>query len=100
MQIELPDDLNLRLKHLAEKGQDIDALVCEAIETRLSMQERIEQNLEGWTDEELRAEIQKGLADLTGGSYTEHDESSLHDFFEDIKARGRKTLEARKQRPN
>ena len=60
------------------------------------MEQQIERNLEGWTDEELRAEIQKGLDDLGNGKYTEHDESSLHEFFEDIKARGRKRLEAQK----
>lgn len=100
MQIELPDDLNSRLKHLAEKGQDVDTLVREAIETRLAMEEQIERNLEGWTDEELRAEIQGGLDDLASGNYTDHDETSLHEFFEDIKARGRKHLEAQKQHPN
>jgi predicted transcriptional regulator len=59
--IELPDDLTRRLERLASKGQDINTLVREAIETRLAIEEQIEKNLEGWSEEELRAAIQEGL---------------------------------------
>jgi Ribbon-helix-helix protein, copG family len=41
MPIEIPDDLNRRLEQLAkETGQDVGALVCEAIEQRLALEER------------------------------------------------------------
>ena len=47
------------------------------------------------TEEALRAEIQQGLDDLASGRYTEHDETALADFFEDIKTRGRAHLAKR-----
>jgi predicted transcriptional regulator len=47
---------------------------------------------DGRTEEALRAEIQQGLDDLASGRYTEHDEATLTDFFEDVKARGRAHL--------
>lgn len=53
-----------------------------------------------WTEKELRAEVQKGLDDLERGDYTEYDETTLHELFESVKARGRERLEARNQRPN
>jgi hypothetical protein len=41
MNIDIPDDLNRRLEQLAKgTGQDVDALVCEAIEQRLALEER------------------------------------------------------------
>ena len=44
------------------------------------------------TEEALRTEIQQGLDDLANGRYTEHDETALADFFEDIKTRCRAHL--------
>ena len=41
MSIEIPDDLNRRLTKVAHiMGQDVGALVCEAIEQRLAIEER------------------------------------------------------------
>ena len=41
MPIDIPDDLNRRLEQLAKgTGQDIGALVCEALEQRLALEER------------------------------------------------------------
>jgi predicted transcriptional regulator len=41
MPIEIPDDLHRRLEQLAKgTGQDVGALVCEAIEQRLALEER------------------------------------------------------------
>jgi predicted transcriptional regulator len=41
MHIDIPDDLNRRLEQLAKgTGRDVDALVCEAIEQRLALEER------------------------------------------------------------
>jgi hypothetical protein len=41
MRIDIPDDLNRRLEQLAKgMGQDIDALVCEAIEQHLAREEQ------------------------------------------------------------
>ena len=58
MHIDIPEDLHTRLRHLAqESGQDLDELLREAIEARLAVQERAAANLEGWTQEELRAAI-------------------------------------------
>jgi Arc/MetJ-type ribon-helix-helix transcriptional regulator len=63
MHIDIPEDLHTRLRHLAqESGQDLDELLREAIEARLAVQERAAENLEGWTQEELRAAINEGLA--------------------------------------
>ena len=40
MHIDIPDDLNRRLEQLARgTGQDVGALVCEAIEQRLAREE-------------------------------------------------------------
>ena len=40
MHIDIPDDLNRRLEQLAKgTGQNVDALVCEAIEQRLALEE-------------------------------------------------------------
>lgn len=57
--------------------------MCEAIEARLAMEEQVAQNLEGWTQEELRAALQAGLNSGPGRPF---DES----LVEAIKARGRK----------
>jgi hypothetical protein len=63
MHIDIPKDLYTRLRHLAqETGQDLDELLREAIEARLAVQERAAKNLEGWTQEELRAAIDEGIA--------------------------------------
>jgi Arc/MetJ-type ribon-helix-helix transcriptional regulator len=63
MHIDIPEDLHTRLRHLAqESGQDLDELLREAIEARLAVQERAAENLEGWTQEELRAAIDEGIA--------------------------------------
>jgi Ribbon-helix-helix protein, copG family len=41
MSIEIPDDLHRRLEQLAQgTGQDVSALVCEAIEQRLALEVR------------------------------------------------------------
>jgi predicted transcriptional regulator len=41
MNIHIPDDLNSRLEQLAKgTGQDVGALVCEAIEQRLAREEQ------------------------------------------------------------
>jgi predicted transcriptional regulator len=40
MHIDIPDDLSRRLEQLAKgTGQDVGALVCEAIEQRLALEE-------------------------------------------------------------
>ena len=63
MHIDIPEDLHTRLRHLAqETGQDLDELLREAIEARLAVQERAAENLGGWTQEELRAAINEGIA--------------------------------------
>jgi predicted transcriptional regulator len=99
MDIQLPDDLKRRLEQYAlGTGQDISAVVREAIETRLTIAEQSSKNLDGWTEDALRVEIQLGLDDLASGRYTEHDETTLADFFEDIKTRGRAQLDALKPR--
>ena len=41
MPIEIPDDLRRRLEQLAQgTGQDVSALVCQAIEQRLALEAR------------------------------------------------------------
>jgi Arc/MetJ-type ribon-helix-helix transcriptional regulator len=63
MHVDIPEDLHHRLSHLAQDtGQEIDELLREAIEARLAMQEQAAKNLEGWTQEALRAAIEEGLA--------------------------------------
>jgi hypothetical protein len=47
MHIDIPDDLNRRLEQLAKgTGQDVGALVCEAIEQRLAREEAQSRPLE------------------------------------------------------
>src|SRR4029453_6245006 len=97
MDIQLQDDLKRRLEKYAQgTGQDVSAVVREAIETRLTIAEQSSKNLDGWTEDALRAEIQQGLDDLANGRYTEHDETTLAELFEDIKTRGRADLDALK----
>jgi predicted transcriptional regulator len=63
MHIDIPEDLHHRLQHLAQHtGQELDELLREAIEARLALQEQAAKNLEGWTQEALRAAIEEGLA--------------------------------------
>ena len=42
--------------------------------------------------EALRKDIQKGIDSIERGEYTVYDENTLADFFEGIKAEGRKRL--------
>jgi len=46
----------------------------------------------------LKADIQEGLDQIERGEYTEHDDASLKDMFEDIKTRGRKRLAEQKRK--
>ena len=51
MHIDIPDELNRRLQQLAKGiGQDVSALVCEAIERHLAVAERKKrsQEAEAW----------------------------------------------------
>ncbi len=47
------------------------------------------------TTEYLRREMQVGLDELDRGEYVEFDEVSLKEFFEQVKAEGRRDLEGR-----
>jgi putative addiction module CopG family antidote len=47
------------------------------------------------TTEYLRREMQVGLDELDCGEYVEFDEVSLKEFFEQVKAEGRKDLQDR-----
>ncbi len=49
------------------------------------------------TTEYLRGEMQVGLDELDRGEYEEFDEHSLKEFFDRVKAEGRKELEARQK---
>lgn len=92
VQIDIPEDLKIRLQHLAqETGQGVDALVCEAIEARLVLQAQVAANLEGWTPEALRAAIREGLDSGPGRLF----DASV---VADIKARGRERLAAQQDR--
>jgi predicted transcriptional regulator len=63
MHLDIPEDLHHRLQHLAQDtGKDIEDLLRQAIETGLAVQEQAAKHLEGWTQEELRAAIEEGLA--------------------------------------
>lgn len=42
--------------------------------------------------EELRKQVAVGIEQLDRGEYTEYDEDSLNQMFEDVKIRGRKRL--------
>jgi hypothetical protein len=53
--------------------------------------ERDEEKLKTLKLERLRRKIAIGIEQLENGQYTEYDEESLSAFFEDIKARGRKS---------
>jgi predicted transcriptional regulator len=99
MHIEIPDDLTRRLAQCAQgAGQDIDAVIQEALEARVTLEEQSAKNLDGWTEEALQAEIQEGLDDLEHGQYTDYDDASLAKLFEDVKRRGRERLQALKNR--
>jgi predicted transcriptional regulator len=99
MHIEISEGLTRRLEQCArETGQDIDAVIQEALEARVTLEEQSVRNLDGWTDEALRAELQEGIDDLACGQYTEYDDSSLPQLFEEIKKRGRERLKAIKNR--
>jgi hypothetical protein len=63
MHLDIPEDLHHRLQYLAqETGKAIEDLLREAIEIGLAVQEHAAKNLEGWTQEALRAAIEEGLA--------------------------------------
>jgi predicted DNA-binding protein len=63
MHIDIPDDLQKRLRHLAwETGKEFNEFLREAVEARLAVQERAAKNLEGWTQGELRAARDEGIA--------------------------------------
>jgi predicted transcriptional regulator len=99
MHIEIPDDLTRRLAQCAQgAGQDIDAMIQEALEARVTLEEQSAKNLDGWTEEALQAEIQEGIDDLEQGQYTDYDDSSLTQLFVEIKKRGRERLQALKNR--
>ena len=63
MHLDIPEDLHHRLQHLAQPtGQDIEDLLREAIEGRPGRPGARGQKPRGWTQEELRAAIEEGLA--------------------------------------
>ncbi len=48
--------------------------------------------------DDLRKEIQIGIEQIERGESTEYTTETLHELFDDIKARGRARLEARRQK--
>ena len=48
--------------------------------------------------DELRKEIQIGIDQIERGESTEYTTETLHELFDDIRARGRTKLEARRQK--
>jgi hypothetical protein len=52
----------------------------------------------GWprTRQELLDHIDEGTQQLRNGQYTDYDDEGLRQFFEEIKAEGRRRLEASK----
>ena len=48
--------------------------------------------------DELRKEIQIGIDQIDRGESTEYTTETLHELFDDIRARGRAKLEARRQK--
>jgi hypothetical protein len=49
--------------------------------------------------EEFRREVQIGLDQLDRGEYTEYDDESLKEFFEQIKAEGRQSQSSGESTP-
>ena len=47
--------------------------------------------------QELLKHIDEGTRQLRSGQYTEYDQEGLREFFEDVKAEGRKRYEASKK---
>ena len=84
----LPVDLEdfIRQELARGKYQSEADLVAEAVRLLRERERRLE---------ELRKEIQPALEALDRGEYTEYDETSLRDMFEDVKARGRIRLAGR-----
>ena len=86
---EPPAEDEAELKRLArEKGTATEVLVAEASHAYIEREHKLA---------ELRREIQLGDEQFERGEYTEYDDETLKDFFEDIKRSGRERLKAKRQ---
>jgi len=85
MTVEIPLNYQAFVKNVIDRGQfrTEEQVVGEALRLLAERDQRLE---------EFRREIQIGLDQLDRGEYTEYDEESLKEFFEQVKAEGRQSL--------
>jgi putative addiction module CopG family antidote len=84
MTVEIPLEYQAFVKTVIESGefQSEEQVVGESLRL-LAERDR--------SREEFRRAVQVGLDQLDRGEYTEYDDESLKDFFEQIKAEGRQS---------
>ena len=92
MTVEIPLNYQAFVKTIIDRGQfqTEEQVVGEALRLLVERNRRLE---------EFRREIQIGLDQLDRGEYTEYDEESLHEFFEQIKAEGRQSQSSGENAP-
>ncbi len=84
MTVEIPLNYQAFVKTIIDLGQfqTEEQVVGEALRLLAERDQRLA---------EFRREVQIGLDQLDRGEYTEYDEESLKEFFEQIKAEGRQS---------
>jgi putative addiction module CopG family antidote len=92
MTVEIPLNYQAFVKTVIDRGQfqTEEQVVGEALRLLAERDRRLE---------EFRREIQVGLDQLYRGEYTEYDEESLKEFFEQVKAEGRQSLSSDESAP-
>ena len=84
MTVEIPVNYQAFVKAVIDRGQfqTEEQVVGEALRLLAERDRRLE---------EFRREVQIGLDQLDRGEYTEYDDESLKELFEQIKAEGRQS---------
>jgi putative addiction module CopG family antidote len=92
MTVEIPLNYQAFVKTVIDRGQfqTEEQVVGEALRLLAERDRRLE---------EFRREIQVGLDQFYRGEYTEYDEESLKEFFEQVKAEGRQSLSSDESAP-
>ena len=85
MTVDIPAEFQPFVQAAINRGdfRDESEVVGEALRVLQAREQRLK---------ELRREVQLGIDQLDRGEYSEYDERSLKEFFEQIKTEGRKSL--------
>ncbi len=94
--ISLPPKIARYIRAKVKSGKYTNAseVVVDAVRKMQAAEDAATPQLVGAELEEVRRQVQEGVAQLENGEFEEFDAEGLKAFFEDVNARGRQRFEA------